>query len=359
MYKKIFLSLIIVLLLSTPIYAETINWQPVNYSSPDSISENGLSIEEFNSLSKADWLDILGDKKKVNFAFSAADSEGNDITNKVNPNLSINVQGLNNNQTVSFQEVVENDNGNLKNTPDLSQYNKIIHVDIKNGNDTTGDGSENKPFATLAESIKHHDGSTAFIMQKGIYESVNINSSEYEDLAFIGQGLDTIFKITGTLTTNLNPKNNLDSNIFFYNFVWDGNNLGSDNFISIKSTFAFHNVVFKNIGYCNYSYFVPNHNYGFNPSIVYMYNCIKKESSRNFLRTSHGDIKLENCYGAFTSGYSSTQSEWDHKTNIITNSPQLDAKYNILESGWQNTGTGQNPDGSKANIGVYGGPYSW
>ena len=105
MYKRIFLSLIIVLLISTPIHAESINWEPVNYSNPDSISENGLSIEEFNNLSKADWLDILGDKKKVNFAFSAADSEGNDITNSVNPNLSINVDGISSNQTVSFEKI--------------------------------------------------------------------------------------------------------------------------------------------------------------------------------------------------------------------------------------------------------------
>ena len=37
----------------------------------------------------------------------------------------------------------------------------------------------------------------------------------------------------------------------------------------------------------------------------------------------------------------------------------IDSNYNITSSGWQNTGTGTNLDGTQANIGVYGGKYSW
>ena len=37
----------------------------------------------------------------------------------------------------------------------------------------------------------------------------------------------------------------------------------------------------------------------------------------------------------------------------------VDENYNITSSGWENTGTGENSDGTQANIGVYGGKYAW
>ena len=46
------------------------------------------------------------------------------------------------------------------------------------------------------------------------------------------------------------------------------------------------------------------------------------------------------------------------KTTYLTN-VKIDDEYNITSSGWKNTGTGTNPDGTQANIGVYGGSYAW
>ena len=42
-------------------------------------------------------------------------------------------------------------------------------------------------------------------------------------------------------------------------------------------------------------------------------------------------------------------------TNVTYNS----STYQITSSGWKHAGTGTNPDGTQANIGVYGGKYSW
>jgi hypothetical protein len=102
-YKRIVLVLMIMLMVSTPIYA--LEWQAVNYSNPDMIKESGLTVAEFNDLSQSDWLELLNNKDKVNFAFSATNSNGEDVTNNVNPDLSIYVNGLNGNQTVRFGEV--------------------------------------------------------------------------------------------------------------------------------------------------------------------------------------------------------------------------------------------------------------
>ena len=47
------------------------------------------------------------------------------------------------------------------------------------------------------------------------------------------------------------------------------------------------------------------------------------------------------------------------KTTCLTNVTYNSSTYQITSSGWEHAGTGTNPDGTQANIGVYGGKYSW
>jgi hypothetical protein len=104
--NKMLIFLLIVLaglIFVNPVNA--LEWKAVNYSDPDLIKESGLTIDEFNSLSQNDWLELLGDKERVNFAFQAIDSTGKDITNTINLNLSINVEGTSNNELVRFAEI--------------------------------------------------------------------------------------------------------------------------------------------------------------------------------------------------------------------------------------------------------------
>lgn len=89
-----------------------VDWKAVNYASPEAIAKSGLTVEEFNNLSKADWEKLLAEKKNVNFAFSLQDGEGKDITNSSNPNVSINVNGLSDSQIVQFEDVEVNSNIN-------------------------------------------------------------------------------------------------------------------------------------------------------------------------------------------------------------------------------------------------------
>lgn len=80
------------------------------------------------------------------------------------------------------------------------------------------------------------------------------------------------------------------------------------------------------------------------------------------LRCDGGGIKATNCYGNLRSGYATTDEDWNYQTNYITKTPQVNNEtYRIIdqESLWKNVGTGINPDGSQANLGVYGGQYSW
>jgi hypothetical protein len=100
-------------------------------------------------------------------------------------------------------------------------------------------------------------------------------------------------------------------------------------------------VVFKNIPNNSYSFFCPDSEYG--GGVMLFYNCVKVESSTSFLRTTAGSISLYNCYGAFTSGYSTNQTKWDISGNIITSTPALDSVYHT----------------STPNVGVYTGDNTW
>jgi hypothetical protein len=104
--KRSFIYICIFLIALTfvsPVNAQ--NWEAVNYSDPDSIRENSLSIEEFNNLTQAEWLELLGDKEKVNFAFRAIDSTGGDITSEVDSELTIIVTGDIESSVVQFPDM--------------------------------------------------------------------------------------------------------------------------------------------------------------------------------------------------------------------------------------------------------------
>ena len=105
MYKNLFLVFMIILMISTPVYST--EWQSIDYSSPEIIKESGLTIEQFNSLSKSDWLEILKNKEKISFAFSVIDKDGKNITNDINPDLSINVNGLNKLKNITFSKITK------------------------------------------------------------------------------------------------------------------------------------------------------------------------------------------------------------------------------------------------------------
>ena len=74
-----------------------------------------------------------------------------------------------------------------------------------------------------------------------------------------------------------------------------------------------------------------------------------------------GYVRVINSYGGFNSGYNTNQTQWDYATNYITNTILSDKNYKITddELHWKDIGTGYDIDGSKADLGVYGGIYSW
>ena len=271
-----------------------------------------------------------------------------DIEVKVIPRTTISIAKLK--QRTAEEPVVELAN----------KFDKYIYIDSTNGNDTTGNGTKKKPYSTLdkiAESgIIEKGKSYGVVLKNGEYElTERIFNLDYdEEINIIGNKQKTILKVNGIYSNYSGGKGGYCVN--FYRLIWDGNNSNNPNVIMPKTEMNLYNIAFKNIASNGYSYFNP---------MVGAYkinNSTLPNNPSNMLRTAEGPIKLTNCYGGFTSGYHTTDDTWNYKTNYITSTPKVDnITYKITddESKWKNVGTGTNTDGSQANLGVYGGEYSW
>lgn len=242
------------------------------------------------------------------------------------------------------------------------KFDKIIYIDSNNGNNTTGNGSKEKPYATLdkiADSGIIENGYTyGIVLRDGTYSLTNriVTLSTNSDLNIIGNRQNT--KLYSELECGSGSGiGNENYKINFYRLVLEDNTYQAYEFY-IASPISFYNVVFN----CSYEggngYILPIN--GENK----IENCTVPIGKAAFIsiQCQTGNMKLTNCYGNITSGYGTNNSMWNYQTNYITGTPLINSTtYEIIdnESVWKNVGTGTNPDGSQANLGVYGGTYSW
>lgn len=240
-----------------------------------------------------------------------------------------------------------------------NKFDRYIYIDSQNGNDTTGDGSTGKPYATLGKiadsGIIEKEYSYAIILRDGTYDlttkifELNCNKT----LNIIGNK-DKTTLVVGTLYGNNSIGGSTAYNINFYRLIWQSKDAMYYNPIDINNVMKFYNIIFNITERHEYSYFSACND-------IYMYNCISLKTNL-ILRKNSSQIQLTNCYGGFTSGYATTDDMWNYKTNYITTNPKIDSTtYQITddENTWKNVGTGSNLDGNQANLGVYGGEYSW
>ena len=237
------------------------------------------------------------------------------------------------------------------------QVDKIIYINSETGNDTTGNGTNENPYATLdkiADSgIIENGYSYGVVLEDGTYTLTNkmFNLTCNKSINIIGNKEKTILSVTTIYPNQGGGSTNYSVNL--YRLIWDGNNNRNSNTISLHTEINFYSVVFNNIASNGYSYF--------NGYKMTLNNCTITKEANKMLRTTAGPIKLTNCYGGFTSGYGTSDSDWDYQTNRILSSYILGSDYSITEdeSVWKDVGTGTDPDGSQADLGVYGGEYSW
>lgn len=242
------------------------------------------------------------------------------------------------------------------------EVDKKIHINSQLGDDSTGDGTKNNPYATLdkiAETgIIENGYSYAIILSDGEYEltqkmfELNCN----KELNLFGNKQNTIVKVAGLYSNKIGGS--LDYNVNLYRLVWHGTQ-NPYNTNTLQSKLSLYNVAFKfDFESASYSYFDA----ASSTSIIEFVNCTMPTLVTENLRTeNNGLIHLTNCYGGYATSSWGINSDWNYQTNYITTTPQVNETYQIIEeeSIWKNKGTGTNPDGTPANLGVYGGEYSW
>lgn len=221
-----------------------------------------------------------------------------------------------------------------------------------------GDGSESKPYATLDKiadpGIIQTGKSYAISLSNGDYTlSTKMFNLTNDKVINIYGNKENTRLLVGTLYGNNSSGGLTSYSISFNRLVWQSSGAMYYNPIDIKTQMTFNNVVFNITETHGYSYFSACGN-------IYMYNCVSLNANM-ILRKNGYQIKLTNCYGNFTTGYSTSVSDWNYQTNYITTTPNLSSIYEILDNinVWKNVGTGTNSDGTQSNLGVYGGPYTW
>ena len=244
--------------------------------------------------------------------------------------------------------------------------NKKIYIDSINGNDTTGNGTEGNPYLTLAkiteEGIIKNGYSYTILLMNGEYDLPNdiITLTNDNSIDIFGNKQNTIInlpnKVIGNQANGDQNVGNIDYSLNFYRLImkldW---NVNSSNYWRSKNNVSFNNVVLMVNGARMYGGILCLPKCTIN-------NCISVGNNTINIRCDVGETTLTNSYGRFSSGYGTTDANWNYQTNYITTAPQVNSTtYQIIESEsiWKNVGTGTNPDGTKANLGVYGGEYSW
>jgi hypothetical protein len=244
-------------------------------------------------------------------------------------------------------------------------YNNIIYVDAINGDDTNGDGSESSPLATVTKAYSQaSDGDAIYLIGNDSANYNDYTGSIDKQIDFIGDGLNSIMDFGANSVLG-----NSTANVSFYRI-----NIFADE-------------MFRDSGNYNYNYYnciivpqIGTFNYDTTSSYpVGFYNCIidfTKSTNRTFYRD---DSYFENCI-IFGAGDSS--SSWGHygDVHLVTTqvnddfidedtayigpssssySYTVNSDYTIDGFDITNKGTGTDPDGSDADLGIYGGTYAW
>lgn len=256
------------------------------------------------------------------------------------------------------------------NNADLS-FGNIWYVDSTNGVDNIlRTGTKYEPFKTInwTSQNKASDGDCIFALE-GTYDvTYTLSLDTYgsgglynygKNLTFIGVPNKTFFITDGrkhtfrdqTILMPAKDKTITTYNIIFKNYVNARTNFYSAN---IAQNYAGVTATTKATAYnCVFDFVDATASTGCSGSYgqvtLTTNNCVIKCMS-NMTVTGTGVTNFVNTACAKNLAPAGTTS---------LNNAIFDVNWNITSTGWINTGTGLNPDGSKSNIGLYGGNFYW
>lgn len=240
------------------------------------------------------------------------------------------------------------------------EFGQIVYIDSNNGDDKTGTGESNTPFKTIEKAFDYmyencREGG-AIVLEDGTYDVsslFDIYPTYNLKLKYNKIKVSLIAKTLGKVTID---------------------NYGEWNMVESSRDSRFkvsmYGIIFKTP--------LQAHTYylGCDDFQNEYYNCVFPSSygATNFW-DENASIRVENCLfigratinndmpaNGIIVNSASTDTNLDLVCRKVENTlfnVSFDKNYSITSAGWENTGEGKNPDGSKANIGVYGGPFSW
>lgn len=225
---------------------------------------------------------------------------------------------------------------------------KNIYIDAINGDDATGDGTENNPYKTFEniQNIVVQGFSYNIYLNDGTYEftSTLLSLDSNKDISIIGKGKST------EISVREHSSNNMGYTLKFYKLIWNANSV-STNVFGSRIDIEFHNVVFYNMAPNANDYFLPK-DHGATELTYATYtfdHCTLPTYSLNTISICvGGKFNFEYCYGGFESGWGTYDNDWlDETCNFITSTPQTDSEYRITDSN------------CTQEYGVYYGEYAW
>lgn len=244
-------------------------------------------------------------------------------------------------------------------------FNEIVYVDIT-GNDNTGDGSEVKPFKTLWRALNYLcdnnlKENVAVIMGDGDYDwsaiasgySYNINPKfNGMKVSFIAKnpGKASFYSNEGLEMLILEQNSSMRINFKFYGLIIHnikGNreytHLGGDSW-----GIEYYNCVFDNLKIGGWNSVDQN-------AFIKVQNCLFYNCTKN---GSYYDAALKG-EAINTASTNEVMDPYNGIKKSCLNKVSTNSKFEIVSDGWMNKGQGTNPDGTPANIGVYGGEFAW
>ncbi|MBD3249198.1 DUF2341 domain-containing protein [Candidatus Woesearchaeota archaeon] len=236
------------------------------------------------------------------------------------------------------------------NHPDLSGYTDVIYVDAELGNDISGDGSLDNPYQTLREAADYDDPDDAIYLMPGTYEERGGGPTLDGDLiGALGGKVIINAGVYGNTWRRAIWLTNNEHN--FYNIIFEHYN-GSDGsnyyFGDVGSdSIYFYNCVFSNAVYDG----LYQDSYFRNIDYVYLNNSFENTYLKSL---GQAEVKI-----SLNSVMNDSESFTLQTTSLYANETSYDSEWQLTSGEWENEGTGTNPDGTKANIGVYGGEYAW
>lgn len=222
--------------------------------------------------------------------------------------------------------------------------NVIVYVDAVNGDDTNGDGTATRPFQTFtkAATIKTYKYGDIIFLKEGNY-TYNHSGNSVNLPHVIGQNNKVVLEASSstdwTIGLNFYPNSKIVNVIFK-----QGASASTNSYLlSAVGTSA--------------------------ASVLNFYNCVFDNWVRGYAVITYGKCNFNNCFVKYGISYYSGSSVFYNSvwsggnTNngclALTSVTYDSTTYALTSNNWANLGLGTNPDGTKANIGLYGGIYAW